>query len=540
MDTLNLKMLWITGLLSAGLLLAGCGSTAETVADSGALAPQTDLGVTIGSMAEIFSADIVAVEGYGLVRGLRATGSAECPPVIRSYLEQQIFQQLSEYKNVSQFINSLDSAVVYVAGLMPTAISPDPYFDVTVTALPGTQTTSLKGGWLYTTELVPAGRFGIALKALATAEGPVYLDEIGTGEKNEKAGYILAGGVARENYKTTLSLTSPGYKTTSAIRNKLNQRFGKDTAKALGPGQIELTVPQQYSSQKKRFISLVKAIYINHDQTATEKRISSAVKMLAVSEKKYSSEITLEAIGNESLGKLAVLLKSSNEAVRLGAARCMLNLGSDAGLDVLRQIASDKKSPYRLAALQTIGNAARRNDAAAISRKLLRDDDFKIRLAAYEQLRKLDDISIRRQLVGGKFYLEQVSQTPHKSVFVSRSGQPKVVIFGSGVYCRDNIFVRSDDGRITINAPAGQKYVSLIREHPTRPNVLIQLKSSFELSDIIRTLCEEPDKKPQEGSVGLGVSYAEMIALLKKLYDGGMVQGQFQVGPMPKLGRIVK
>jgi hypothetical protein len=112
--------------------------------------------------------------------------------------------------------------------------------------------------------------------------------------------------------------------------------------------------------------------------------------------------------------------------------------------------------------------------------------------------------------------------------------------YGAPIYCRDNIFVQSADGSITINAPADQKYVSIIRKHPKRPNVMIQLKSSFELGDIIQTLCEEPLKKTKEERRGLNVSYSEAIALLKQMCDKGAVDAQFQAGPPPKIDLIIK
>jgi hypothetical protein len=144
-------------------------------------------------------------------------------------------------------------------------------------------------------------------------------------------------------------------------------------------------------------------------------------------------------------------------------------------------------------------------------------------------------------LIARNFYLEQIAQTKHEGIFVSRSGQPRIVLFGAPIYCRDNIFIQSAGGDITINAPAGQKYVSIIRKHPKRPNVPpIQLKSSFELGDIIRTLCEEPFKKPAQGRLGLGVSYAEAIGLLKQMSDKGAVRAEFRAGPLPKIGLIVK
>jgi len=214
----------------------------------------------------------------------------------------------------------------------------------------------------------------------------------------------------------------------------------------------------------------------------------------------------------------------------------MLNLGSDAGLATLREIAMDKGSAYRVEALESITTGARRNDAVRISQRLLRDDDFDMRLAAYEQLRKLDDIAVSQEVIADNFYLEQIVQTPYKSIFVSRSGQPRIVLFGAPIRCRDGVFVRSADGNITIDAPAGQEYVSVIRKHPFRPNVIPQLKSSFELDDIIRILCGKPLEEGERGRGGLGVSYADVIAFLKRMCDKGAVKAEFLAGPLPKIG----
>ncbi|MBA7699163.1 hypothetical protein ES703_107851 [subsurface metagenome] len=74
-----------------------------------------------------------------------------------------------------------------------------------------------------------------------------------------------------------------------------------------------------------------------------------------------------------------------------------------------------------------------------------------------------------------------------------------------------------------------------MRKHPKRPSVIAQLKSTFELGDIIRTLCEEPFKKAEEEWLGLGVSYSDVIALLKRMCDKGAVRAEFRAGPLPKI-----
>jgi hypothetical protein len=541
MDIRHIKTVCAVSILFVVFFIGGCGKPAKTGKEPNEPAAKIDLGDTIGSLAEVFSFESIPVEGYGLVGGLSGTGSSECPAPVREYLKQYILQQLTEDKvNVDELISSHDTAVVVVQGTMPTAVPKNQYFDVRVVALPGTQTTSLEGGWLYGAELKAIGGFGIAMKALATAKGPVFIDTLSPNETNKKIGYILAGGRVLDEYEINLGLRRPDYKTASLICSKLNGRFGTGTARAVSPSQIELKVPAAYKKQKQRFVSIVKAIYLTETPEATRERINTFVKKLAVSEDKYASETALEAIGNESLSKLAALLNSSQEQVRLGAARCMLNLGSDGGLNTLREIASNKDSAYRVEALEAITTSASRNDAIAISRNLLRDSDFNIRLAAYENLRKLDDIVVTQKLIARDFYLEQIAQTEHKGIFVSRSGQPRIVLFGAPIYCHDNIFIQSADGNITINAPAGQKYVSIVRKHPKRPNVMVQLKSSFELSDIIQTLCEEPLKKTKQEHRGLNVSYAEAITLLKQMSDKGAVEAEFWAGPLPKIDLIIK
>jgi len=519
------------------LLIVSCGEQDRAGRGSTDLIPSIDLGTTIGSLVEMSWPESIRLEGYCLVVGLRGTGSGECPPQIRAYLVQHIQTLYPDRKiDVDNMISGSDTAVVLVEGIMPAIASRNEYFDVRVTALGGTQTTSLEGGYLLGTELKTVGTFGIKTKVVADARGPVFVDKISTSEMNKRIGYVLGRGKILDEYKVNLVLGESDFRMTNSIRNRLNELFGDGTAKVILPGRLEVKVPAKYREQKQRFISIIKETYLSQSTEITGERIKTFIRKLSALQDADASEIALEAIGNQSLSGLVVLLNVSNEQVRLRAARCMLNLGSDAGLATLRQIAMDRGSAYRVEALESITTGARRNDAARISQRLLRDDDFHMRLAAYEQLRKLDDIAVSQEVIAVNFYLEQIAQTQHKSIFVSRSGQPRIVLFGAPIRCSDGIFVRSADGDITINAPAGQEYVSIIRKLPQRPDVVAQLKSTFDLGDIIRTLCEEPLKKGEQGRGGLGVTYADVIALLKRMCDKGAVKAEFWAGPLPKIG----
>ena len=95
---------------------------------------------------------------------------------LRTYLEQHIQTLFPGRRvNIERFISGSDTAVVLVEGIMPTMASRNENFDVRVSALDGTQTTSLEGGWLLGTELKSVGTFGITTRIVAEAKGTLYL-----------------------------------------------------------------------------------------------------------------------------------------------------------------------------------------------------------------------------------------------------------------------------------------------------------------------------------------------------------------------------
>ena len=535
MGIIERKAIYIVTALYVVSCISGCQSPGNGQST-------TDLGATIGSLAEAVFPESISVEGYGLVGGLRGTGSMECPPQIRAYLTRYIMARLSEdtISKAESLIDSPNTSVVLIKAVVPIRDAKSEYFDVVVSALPGTQTTSLEGGWLFPCELKIVGSFGIVTEILADAQGPVFMDKIGTSSIDKRTGYILAGGKNLAEYNVVLVLKKPDFELTNVIRNRLNQRFGRDIARAVSSGRVEVTIPTKYKENRRRFMSLIRALYLTETPEITRKRIDYHIKQLALSPDNPQGEIALEAIGNHSLADLYSLLNATDERVRLRVARCMLNLGNNTGLETLRRIALDKSSDNRLEALEAFASSAMTQTAVTVARELLKDNDLSIRVFAYEQLRKLNDITIDGESVGKNFFLEQIVRSEQKMIYVTRSGQPRIVLFGAPIYCNQNVFVQSLDKEITINAPADQRILSIIRAHPQREGVVARMKSSFDLGDIIRTLCMEPLTGEQEGRGGLGISYTDAIALLKQMCDKGAVNAEFHVGPLPKIGLNVK
>ncbi|MHC5059963.1 MAG: flagellar basal body P-ring protein FlgI [Planctomycetota bacterium] len=493
---------------------------------------------TIGSMAELYEFGEIPVKGWGIVAGLAGTGSSECPPVLRDVLIKYIQQQVSGESRIDPggFIDSLDTAVVEIRGVIPAIASKGQNFDLHVTAFSSTQTTSLAGGILYPAELKEVSRlqrFDQYSKTLAKAQGPIFINKLDTDSSSELAGHVLGGGTVGDNVRISLILPEPDYRIASIMRNRLNGRFGPGTARAVSASEIQLTIPARFKDNKNTFLVMATSMYLTDDKQSQQNRIEMLVSKLSRGEDVASSQIALMAIGKAALDELAPLLDSPDQNVRFHAAACMLNIGHDRSLPVLREIVKNPESPYRIEAVRVIGTSAKRNDAIPLLDRLLADRDFDVRFAAYEQLRRLGDVSVSQIFVGGDFFVDSVMTPGEKTIYVSRSGGARVVLFGSPIYCKDNIFIESEERKITINAGAGDKYISVMRKHPKSSRLFGPLRSSFKLADLIRTLGQKmPSEDKSLMLPGLGAGYSQITVLLKKMVENGAVEAQFRAGPM--------
>lgn len=525
------------------LLLAAAGGCrkGDAKANSAMVKPSAELGATIGLLAEILPAKPVVVEGYGLVGGLAGTGSAYCPPEVRDYLKQYIPTQLpSQRVKVDELIDSKNTAVVALEATIPAMPSMGERFDVHVSLLPGSEATSIQGGWLYKAELFVKGTVGVSSRVLASVEGPVFINPVGTAEIDPRDGFVLGGGATQYEYTAVLKLRNPGYRAASQIRNRLSERYGASVAQAVSPAVIEVRIPAQYRQRKTRFLSMVSATFLEVTNELTNARINTYVQDLGGAGDKESGEIALEAIGRESAAQLATLLISSDAEVRLRAGRCLLSLGDSRGLPALRDLALDAKSPYRLEAIDAVLMTAKRPDMLTLAQRLLRDEDVAVVLAVYNDLREIDNRMMAREIVGRSFLLEQVAQSSHKAIFVSRSGDPRVVLFGGPLTCRDNLFVESPDQMVTLNSRPGEDRISIVRKHPTRPGIIGPIFCRRDVGDVVRTLAGEPGETASGQVRGLGIPYSQVIAILEQMSVKGAVDAQFWAGPLPKIEPAVK
>jgi hypothetical protein len=520
-----------------GLGLTSCGKSEKK--DVPLTEQAINLDVTVGELARFAPAAAVPVRGYGIVAGLWGTGSSECPPGLRQQLEKYIWQRMPNAKpgDIGRFIESTDTAVVEILGVIPPLATAQDRFDIEIKPLTQTQTTSLRGGILYTAELKETSRMGgfdQYTKTIGSAEGQVFTTQDEAAK--EKRYYIFGGGTAFLNSTISMVLNQPNYLAALTIRNRINERFGPNTANAISRDEIQVVIPDLYRDQKLRFLSLIQLLYLSEDDTLRKQRIETLSSQFLDPQKADTAEIALEAIGKPSLTKLAELLKHPALNVRFAAARCMLNIGDNRGLPVLKDIANNPESAFQVTAIELFSKA-KLKDVEPILSQLLASEKLEARLAAYEQILKLNSVIIKRIPVGGDFFVDQVNCPGPKIIYAYRKDNARIILFGSPIICQKNLFVDFD--QVMINAQPQDKYVSLSRRHPTRPKLIGPLKCGFSVEDIIRTLGHAPETDPKKYPwPGLGISYSDILAILEKMCREKMMPAVFIEGPLTTQPRL--
>ncbi|MCI0499741.1 MAG: flagellar basal body P-ring protein FlgI [Planctomycetales bacterium] len=527
------------------LFVFGCGQPAPKADLS---QQDVDPRSTIGAIATYQATESTAVRGIGLVVGLAGTGSAECPPSIREELEKYIWKQVPKAGAVNPrlLIESQNTAVVEIVAVIPPLATPQSGFDVFVRPLSSTQTTSLDGGYLYTAELKEMSRlarveqFTQFSKTLATAEGPVFSKT--SGDASTREWYILGGGRSTEEGFVKLILNAPNFVAANAIRNRINERFGPKTAIPTSAAECTLYFPARYIGQKQRFLKMVSTLILADNLQIQDEYTQTLIQRLTTETDKESAEIALEGIGKPALDNLAKLLDHPDPDVRFYAARCMLNIGDNRPLPVMRKVILDTASPYRIEAILTVGQNAKRDDARPMLLNALNDPNTPVRLAAYEMLGRLNSPEISRTIIAkGSFVVDRVTCGGPKAVYVYQQLSPRIILFGSPLYCEKNIFVQSDNDAITINAQANDKYISVSRKHPLRPRVVGPLYAGYEVGNLIQTLGEVPDVKDSSTPrPGLAVPYAEIVHILRKMCGQEAIKAQFITGPEPVKDQVLQ
>jgi flagellar basal body P-ring protein FlgI len=525
---------------------------------------------TIAEQGYIEGLRRMRVRGYGLVAGLGTTGSKECPKNIRSRLIQEMYKRPEFARQglkpavitPEQVMRSLDTAVVVIEGEIPAAAQKGTTFDLTIRALAGTQTTSLAGGTLYTADLYVfrenAAGGAVEGRALATASGPVFVNPFSIQDDEserrtatmERQGIILGGGKTISPRRIRYVLSTPSYRRARLITDTANARFpgGGGVAKAESPSNIILRIPQAYEDDPFHFLALFRHLYIPNRPGFHETRTQELAKEILEPNAPHADiAIAWEGIGRTVLPTVQELYIDARPYVRFYSAITGMRLGDGVAVDVVGEFALNPDSSFRLTAIDELRNASNSYRTSVVLRRLLSDQDPRIRVEAYEALLPRGDDLIQTAKIGhNNFTLDQVDAPGPNVIYVRRTGDQRIALLGSGIYCLPPVFYQDPNNLITINAEEDDLKLTLIRRAKFDDRISPPLPADFELGRLIDMLGNDPKGTSTDNIHGLALDYATITRTLHDLCKSGGINAKFMLqrntttemfGPMTSTGR---
>jgi flagellar basal body P-ring protein FlgI len=487
----------------------------------------------IGQLVTIDGLRLTYVRGFGLVVDLVDAGGSDGPEIVKNYLMKEIRRQQDPSKPgppAQETLESKDSAMVEVTGLMPAGAKKGDRFDVVLRAL-GTQTKSLVGGRLVLCDLklyaeMPGGVIEGA--TVATAGGPIFVSPFDPeGKPSDKidlrSAWVLGGGVVKQNRRIRLVLNDPRYSAAQQIVARLNGRYGATDPAAVGqsPSFVDLHVPDKFQDRKRVFLEQALFTTLNSSEGFLEQRARDLAVEIAKPAAEYESiGLAWEAIGPLCLPIIRELYTHSSPEVAFYAGRSGLRLGDRPAVDVVAKFARDPDSPLRKQAIDELGFAEDQYGAREHLCKLLNDPDVSIRIRAYKGLRRRPHPAIESKvLYQDNLVLDVVDSKGPYLIYAQRSMVPRVAVFGKQMACRPPAIFPGErrDGRrlqTQISAAAGDESLTLIFSNKRTGRNSPPLKAPLAVAELIEFLGGTPIRGEDGQFQGLGTSYSEIVDIL--------------------------
>ncbi len=496
----------------------------------------------VETTATLRGTESMLVSGYGVVVNLNGTGSADVPTGVRALMEREMTKKGvgsevmgNGWTTPTRMLNDKNTAVVMVQAIIPPGAQAGTRVDVIVTALPGTSTTSIEGGRLWTTDL----RAGLASPAspdtpvIATASGDIFInpfaDPAQDGEDaiNRSTGRVLDGAEVIKKRELFLMLDTPSHARAQSVVAAINSRFPRgpydSTEVAVGRSEeaVEINTPRKYINDTEKFIPLMMATRI--DQRFAQEHARRYIRALKESPGLAQPlSWRLEALGESAIPQLRDMYTYPEARPRLAALRAGARLGDALTIDPLIDLAENGPSAIRADAIGLLADADTSTEVSQALMRLVNQNEIDVRVAAYEALARRGDAAVRRQRVSGKFFLDQVEST-NPMVYVSQIGEPRIVLFGTGAELSRPSLVFGWADRLMLASESALDPVRLYyRDYKTGQTTNTTIDP--DLSRFIRFLGH--DQTPEDPSPGLGLSYSEVVGALYEVWKGdGMNAG---------------
>lgn len=526
---------------------------------------------SIGGVASLSGYRPVLVSGFGLVVGLHGTGSGDCPAPLRPLILDMIskggfntYQTGTKGLTPERILASTTAAVVTVEGMIPPGASRGTRFDLLVSALPSTGTTSLQDGVLYSIDLRIGGTdlSMPALSNIARGHGPIFVNPFAknagqAGDEHpasERIGTILGGGWVSEDLPLNLVTTEASYRLTRQIADRINSRFPPDPndptpiANPKSDTIVAIHIPAAFRKDPKRLLDLLSHLFLNPMSDFSEAKAKELAKLLQnPATQKYAGDIAYawEGLGPIALGVIRPLYLSVDPVVELTALTAGARLGDLRAVEPLGEIAKADHGESSQRATALLGEllAGKPGDGRIVRalRGLLDAHDPQVRIAAYEGLANVDDGAIRRFGFKDKMELDQVAcRTP--MIYVTRVDKPRVIVFGDRMGFKapgggEPMLFTLWDNSFMLRGDSGTGHVAVFYQAPGAPTPT-QCKVPDNVGYLAGVMAFEPDQDSK--NPGLDMSYSRIVTALYQMTKAGVIDAPFVAQREDLLDRVTQ
>lgn len=546
------------------LALSGCSYEQATPAPAAA-PPPTYTGPrfmrgTVGSLVSLKNYEPLLVSGYGVVVLKEPTGSSTVP----SFLRQRLINEMRkngvgsaalgwQHWSPSRMLSDPRTAVVAVQGFIPPGAMPGTRFDVLVSALPQTQTTSLAGGTLWTVDLSvdgtnTEGRFA---QTIAKARGPIYLNPFNAEELSDRQqreqlrqAMVVAGGSTLVPPQIQLFLNQPSYRRARLIADRINERFSfpadrRLIAQAQDDQTIVINVPKRWDGRAKDLLLLISALYIERGEGFEIRRATELAAVLR-EQPQFSEEVIdcWKALGKQTIPVLQELYDDDNLTVRLAAMEAGAYLGDGRAGHYLYEASLHPDPLIRKRVAEAFTALPENTKCYSTLVAMLDDPDRTVRFTAYESLSRInmvDRYDVRDEMDETKFIIDRVPSTKPMVLITQEGGIPRLAIFGEQLGFEPPMFTKLWDRRLLLKLIGENQPLELYYQTPDDVT-----GKTYTLHATVATLAymlaHEPTlDRPQDG---LKLTYGEVVDAIYQLALDGHIPAPVELRSS-KLAQLV-
>jgi hypothetical protein len=448
-----------------------------------------------------------------------------------------------------------------VDGYLPPGVRRGQNFDVQVSALSDSHTSSLAGGDLYETELRILGANpadpGGSVNVHARAEGPIFVNpayaldpkasENPAARRSLRAGVVMSGARSLDDRPISLRLRAPSLRLSRFIENRIDSRFQEIrpdvVSAAQDEGVINFFVPASYQGDYEHFAGVVTHLYLN---AAPE---FSAAKAKELADEALKPDAPLmdisycwEALGKTSLPVIVerALMSHPNQDIAYAAARAAAFLGDASAPQALVQIARANGHKFQINAIQVLGALTPSPAINEMLRPLLNSPETLVRLEAYKMLAKSKDNSVFTTPVRAGFALDVIRSEGPPVIYATQRGFPRIAVIGNRTTLTLPVTFKAMEGRLTITSDAANKNVTIFYRPQMPPGGVSSREALAELEPI--KIVSNPDIAEIVARLGgegfdngrrLRFNYGQIVSILNNLV------AQQQLGAMVANGSRV-